>query len=259
MSTAAVLSRWGALLGPVWLSLSVAHAETPLVCTGFIHHLNRYGTIGAPDRTPVDECDEGSAFLAHLEVYRHDAGRMRQTPYFGSCCPLPPEALTGEAFDGGNECPDGSVAVGAGMKPWPATGSVSQREYYLRCRRVNTARYRLGELSPGWQIGPYADPVEEWWDPLVSGAMHASSLGRIPAQLRAGIFRRSEDRWSYTGCIGHPWGSVMTGRLGQGCGDFRFRELLPLAVGVQGVVQPAACSSITSLGSDARCVSPAPQ
>ena len=54
----------------------------------------------------------------------------------------------------------------------------------------------------------------------------STGRGRIPARLRFGFGRTSQTQWLKTGCLGIPWGSVLTSLGERECDGYEFRELI---------------------------------
>lgn len=129
------------------------------------------------------------------------------------CCPVPsPDILTKEEIYVEKICPENYVATGSKL-------DFSKGEFtiqYMRCTKINSARYKLGDTHgalyfgngfAGWQASERIDRED------------------IPAGLRFGIGRNSKDRWAEEGCVGYPYGSMLTEKHSKYCGGFLFREL----------------------------------
>ena len=47
----------------------------------------------------------------------------------------------------------------------------------------------------------------------------------IPAGIRYAHGRRPDKKWDVDGCVGYPWGSLLTGKTTKYCGGFSFSQL----------------------------------
>lgn len=137
-----------------------------------------------------------------------------QIPSVMLCCPLPAEDVLLEETDlVERECPDGSVMVG---EEWLADPESGKSLYQMRCRKINRKRYQLGEQRPG-----------RYWGTGHSGRNRPNSLLRteIPLALRRGIGRSGLENWEGDGCLGYPFGSMLTAKGVNPCESYKFRQL----------------------------------
>lgn len=125
-----------------------------------------------------------------------------------NCCPLPSkDILTDQHTFVLEECPPDHIA----------TGSLRVGEqYYMRCTQVNTERYQLGDQTEGWYWG---DGAAGWQD------SRRIEWENIPAAIRYSHGRVEKLRWDVDGCVGYPWGSLLTMKKSKYCSGFTFRQL----------------------------------
>lgn len=139
----------------------------------------------------------------------------RYSYFTAGCCPLPADdILTSESTLEWDGCPEDAVITG--MTYMPAEGDRPITK--VRCTKINTTRYRLGEKRPGayWGVG---SGIHSY------GEKHAIKISDVPAAIRSSIGRRSFSGWDSDGCIGEPAGSLITVRSVTPCSDSKFREL----------------------------------
>ena len=138
------------------------------------------------------------------------------------CCPLPAEdILEAEVMTVPEECPADYVAVG--LVPKVASGrdalttlNDADVDYDLRCRKINTQRYRLTEATPGayWGFGS-----NYFWQQT-----HYARTD-IPPAIRAAAGRSTRLSWEPAGCVGSPVGSVLTKKESKRCHGLYFKQL----------------------------------
>ena len=129
------------------------------------------------------------------------------------CCPLPAEdILLEQHVQTLAACPEGHVVTGMSV------AGCSDCEHAMRCTKVNSARYRLGESRGGayWGIGYNVNFGKE--DKLLL-------FTDLPIAIRYGLARRSRFEFYRNGCVGDPPGSLLVEKQTKYCRDFRFREL----------------------------------
>lgn len=179
--------------------------DGPYVCTGYnLGSQTRWGEI-------LDSCPRGYAVVGTQDM----AGSwptVAALPISSTCCRLPKaDMLTEEVVLASTECPDGTFAIGAEQNYF-----CNDCPKLLRCARLNSDRYTLGPPQPGgyWGIGRNI----RWM---------TRRLDRrdMPAALRYGLGRMSERTWDPDGCVGQPFGSVLT-RKAQLCDHEEYRQIL---------------------------------
>ena len=201
------------------------------VCSGYDAAHDRWGPWGKkPDEDGEDDCPADQAFLAHSYV---SGSRWRPINTFeiaGYCCKIPNGVLLNEHMFVSEECPDDYVVTGGRVENVSAVSGndthQSQR-YLLRCTRIDRTKYTLGPSTRGWQVTLVQDFVDQVVHWLRFGVPERTTTrSRIPMALRYGLFRVGPTRWDEDGCIGYPWGSILTGRTNKHCAGHIFRELL---------------------------------
>ncbi len=86
----------------------------------------------------------------------------------------------------------------------------------MRCTKINTARYQLGEARPG-----------AYWGSGAAGWKGATRItwDNIPAAIRYANGREEQHRWDVDGCIGYPWGSLLAEKHSKYCSGMMFKQL----------------------------------
>lgn len=214
--------RTFAMLGCSLLMVpGIGVAEQSVVCSGWLPAVNTHGVVGAESPLHIQECPPGEVLLSERTPAGHPA-TPRKLAVTGACCPYPPDALTSETVRAAVQCPANHVVTGA---IHPGNGEAD-----LLCRKINTARYRLGPARPAVLITERGGEEGAWnsflqlFDRGYTGSARAWTA--LPPALRYGLARVATDRWDFEFCTGYPWGSALTGKtLGRGC-SFEHRELL---------------------------------
>lgn len=127
----------------------------------------------------------------------------------GSCCRLPADdILQGEQLDGGFlKCPENSLATGVEL---PGK---------LRCTKINEKRYLLSKEQAGVYWGYGSRQFRE---------RRTVQKANIPLGLRYGIGRDQFQSWHPEGCLGYPWGAILSGWGPETCQNTSYRTLLYL-------------------------------
>lgn len=196
----------------------VSQAE-PKVCTGFLPDTKRWGNQLQHDKLfcpphfaffgtakPVGENGEATAIVA------------------GTCCPLPETDILvdSHSFASGH-CPEDTVATGIRVNEGStvtADTTPQNRRFELRCTKINTDRYQLGQSLPGalWGFdlasGPYF-----WKEDFTL------KTADLPPAIRAGLERHDYQEFSRNGCVGMPFGSLLVAKTGKRCKSLFFRQL----------------------------------
>jgi hypothetical protein len=186
------------------LTSSVIPNSTPSLCIGFDPKDKTWGY-------------ERSMCPTNYAAYAVDdpGGPERSGPTLDAqlvCCPLPSSDILSEEHVMVEEsCPSGYIATGS-------TGYGCGRECVkkLRCTKINSERYQLGEVT-----------ASVYW-----GNGHAGWKGskrieweEIPPGMRYSVGRISADKWNIDGCVGYPWGSLLTKKSSKYCRGWYFRQL----------------------------------
>lgn len=137
------------------------------------------------------------------------------------CCPLPaPDILTDEHHWVFEHCPANSVVTGSDVtcggefRGVDSFGEVCERR--IRCTRVNTVRYQLGERTGG---AIWGNSSNQWQE-----SMHFLKAS-IPASIRYALGRYNRYYWGTNGCVGYPFGSLLVEKRGGLCRGQRFQSL----------------------------------
>ncbi len=179
--------------------------SNPQVCIGYNAKTNHWGE-------EFHFCPVGYAAYGVA-----DAGGKRRggatIPAVQVCCPLPASDILvrGEVLVR-EVCPEDHIATGS-VLDFSRGENTTQ---YMRCSKINTARYQLGtpEASLYWGNG-----FAGW-----QGSRRIEKE-QIPAGIRTAMGRQSKEKWGHEGCVGFPYGSLLTAKTGKNCGGFFFREL----------------------------------
>lgn len=188
--SASFLLREGALEG-----------EMRGLCTGYTSPARLDAALapvrdaGAGPWSGLLECPPGQLFLAV------DDSSTRN----GNCCtPLEPGLLTGQ-FSWQPEwmCPPDHVATGFRLGRFPE----------MRCEKIDTSRFTLGEPRRGGY----------WGTGYSRGRNDAYvAVGSAPESLRHSIGRLGLVSWDSDGCTGVPFGAVLVGARGSECSGTMF-------------------------------------
>ncbi len=186
-----------------------------------------WGTYAFTGLGDAWECPNGAAVMVLDYVNLNDLRSELSYNLVGSCCPLPEGALLDTHVIVPRECPDGYVVTGGKMTKGAkeVTHPNTVEEHTLRCTKVNSARFQLGPETSGWTFGPTTDRLQNLVK-LNNKKETFTERNRIPVALRYGLLRYSAVEWSDQGCIGHPWGSIMTAKRHLNCPGIAFRELM---------------------------------
>lgn len=134
-------------------------------------------------------------------------------PAVQNCCPLPArDILTQEEVYVRESCPENYVATGSKLDFSKGDEGIQ----LMRCTKINSARYKLGAAKPSLYFG---NGFAGW-----QGSQRIERE-EIPAALRWGMSRLSREKWNKEGCIGFPFGSLLTSKQAKVCAGFFFREL----------------------------------
>ncbi len=187
-------------------SITLTQPSTaPSVCIGYAAGMaaNGYGrTAGTcpPHYAMLD--------LDHEEFSdRTSDGRA----FSAACCRLPREdILATERSAVSAECPEGTIVTGFVEPECPRC---AQR---FRCSPINTARYRLSAPTAGvyWGYGRHG-----------STEPRTVLSSDIPPAMRTAVGRSGYFAWRSEGCVGVPWGSLLTGAAPGKCDRSSFRQL----------------------------------
>lgn len=182
----------------------VAPGVEPQACIGFNEMQKRWGAEWG-------YCPTGHAFFGNDDP-AGDAGPAEKITVAGSCCKLPAQdILTEDHVFTTSECPLDYVATGSRHEVKGDTRTV-----YMRCTKINTGRYQLGEMTPG-----------VYWGKGSAGWQGSTRIlwENIPKELRFASGRETAEKWDIDGCVGYPWGSLLTKKESKHCAGFSFRQL----------------------------------
>lgn len=181
-----------------------AAGSSPGVCTGFNYERSTWGA-------------EWGFCPAHHVAFGVDDPAGPEGPAaiirpVMSCCPLPgKDILLDDHVFAIEECPENYVATGS-----MTSGQEPNHVVHMRCTKINTSRYQLGEVNPG-----------RYWGDGAAGWQGSRRINwdNIPAAIRFAQGRKSATDWDVDGCIGYPWGSMLTKKSSKYCAGFGFRQL----------------------------------
>lgn len=196
----------------------------PRVCISFDPVTREWGRVGSFVTTWGGRCAPGFAFMAVIVP----PGPQRDgslIPVVGDCCPLPEGVLTGEEMEVDEECPEGWVGAGGRTEPHDESVSWYAVRHYMLCRKIDSRRFILGPPTGGRMVGTALELAPELLAKsrgVNTSVIHRSS---IPPALRFGIARLSRWAWTDAACMGLPFGSLLTAKVGATCDQQLFREL----------------------------------
>ncbi len=154
------------------------------------------------------DCPAGYAVYSIIE------SKPINTEFHGlECCPLPDSDVLSDVVEfHENTCPKNFVVTGRDLDT-PCEDCVA----IFRCTKINTDRYKLSKDGPAY-----------YWGNGFSQSTNASLIRRsdFPLGMRHGVGRTFHRDWGVDGCIGKPFGSLFSGKAGDGCRDIVFRTLL---------------------------------
>ena len=180
----------------------------PQACIGYSpDHEDRNLARGKWDAVDI-VCPPGYAYYSSSEGGSSSAACSN---IFAQCCPLPArDILLEESHWTTEQCKDGFVATGIENATRPC-------EQKLRCSRVNYTRYDLLPPQPGvyWGFGLSTRGQGERLTPA-----------DIPEGIRFGVMRMNWNSTTADGCIGTPFGSLLTKKGGTKCFQSQYRQLV---------------------------------
>ncbi len=192
-------------------------------------------------------CANGAALMAVDDApLGPRPGEAYTTTVNGPCCALPyPDVLTGRhVHNVSGECPDGYVVT---SRTWGRCAGGCG----FRCSEIDSMKYTLGPPTRGlyWykKLGLAAAGI---------GTASAVTWSDLPPAFQAFIGRANEWETDVDGCVGAPFGSLLTGAHGDTCDSFVFRQLL-FRDGRSVLMYPACARLEMRPGSEPRCVPPA--
>ncbi len=130
-----------------------------------------------------------------------------------TCCPLPsPDILSDTHVFVYEECPEEFIATGAREVP-------CDEQYcpvLMRCTRINTDRYQLGSTT-----------AAKYWGNGHAGWRNSERIDHedIPLGIRFSVGRNDGKGYGADGCVGYPWGSLLTKKSGKYCSSYGFKQL----------------------------------
>ena len=203
------------------------------VCTGYDPVRNRWGPWGEQlNDKGEDNCPAGQAFMAHTFVAGNRWNPISTFSISGYCCKVPNGVLLDEHIFAPEQCPDDFVVTGSRVEKLPkelGDGTHQSEKHLFRCTRIDRTKFTLGPPTPGWEVGLPRDSFDQLPKRLIYGVRERlTTRSRIPVALRYGLFRIGPSTWDADGCIGHPWGSILTERINKACDGHIFRQILYL-------------------------------
>lgn len=220
------------------------------VCNGFNPDSGEWGDIGT-ELGGDSFCSRGYALMS-FAYYGGTAPTAAAVRVNGSCCALPPGALTDEHQFSLEECPEDHVATGTravGSKDSPGGG-----QQYLRCTKIDTTRFALGERRAARRMGLEIEYLANLKDTFLGRDARSIPRTAVPVSLRYGLLRESYSRWHYNGCIGEPFGSLLVGKRTKRCDDVVFRALVDKVAGAPVAVLPPCKRVDDPLSPVTRCI-----
>lgn len=182
--------------------------------------------------------------MVSVGVLREVPALWRRDDVAVSCCRLPQAGmLRGEPIDVAVDtaCPEGAVAVG--ISPGSSCRECKQ---HLTCRSLDGQRYSLGGITSG----------VFWGDRRVMGeSSRRIDRHDVPAGLRYGVGRTGLTSWAESGCLGYPWGSVLTKLPApRSCDKSEFRELIDRHSGRPLSLVPDCADVSDELDPESTCI-----
>jgi hypothetical protein len=190
---------------PVPVPAAMIPGSRPLPCLGYNSETKTWGE-------EYQSCPSGYAAYGVADA----GGKERpgeKIPAVQVCCPLPsPDILQKEEVYVRESCPEDHVATGSRLDFFRGDDGVQ----LMRCTKINTGRYQLGAPRPAL-----------YWGNGFAGWQGSERIEReeIPPAIRPAMGRQGRERWNREGCVGYPWGSMLTRKTAKYCGGFFFREL----------------------------------
>ncbi len=200
---------------------ALAYGHEPKICTGFDKKADKQHGIAG------DLCPPNYAYFLNYDrgIRNKSIKAGRVVSLAGPCCPLPADdILTDEhVYDAVESCPFNYVATGG-------TGNLGcGKSCTMRCTKINTDRYKLGEerMAMYWKRNlkqtssgrGSADQIK--WHHLPLALRYAAGRERKYPVLDLGI-----PPWANDGCVGVPFGSLLTKKTTYTCDGFFYRPLL---------------------------------
>ena len=181
-----------------------ANGQT-VACIGYDYQKDRWGV--EHQYCPADHAFYGVDDPAGV---KGPANRIRAVH---ACCPLPSkDILTEEHVFVSEECPENFVSTGSKQ-----SGTGPDTEHLMRCTKINTDRYALSEERPSVYWGTGSAGWQEGSDRIL--------WENIPASLRYSAGRQSKEKWDIDGCVGYPWGSLLSKKSSKYCSGLYFKQL----------------------------------
>ena len=194
-----------------------------MACSGFNSKRDRWGV-------EYGYCPRNHAFFG-VDDPAGAKGPPKKIRAVHTCCQLPSDdILLQQHVFVQEECPEEYVATGS-----KRLGEGEATRHLLRCTRVNTDRYKLSTELPSVYWGNGGAGWQE-------GAVRISR-DTIPASLRYSVGRKAIDDWDVDGCVGYPWGSLLSKKSSKYCSGMYFKQLQ--FVGVPG--DPPAGTAVKML------------
>ena len=160
-------------------------------------------------------CPPNYAYYAN----QNESGANKEGPgefvnIHGACCPLPSNDILTENHTYGEfeRCPDQYVATGG--SPRCIKGCT------MRCTQINTDKFMLGPERLSYFV-----QAEAHYRYYGRGWTGRTLLAYVPIAIRYAIGRDAHNNWNQVGCVGIPFGSLLTRKTGKRCDGFSYRQL----------------------------------
>lgn len=215
-------------LGLMYASTACARSDPP-VCLGYDPVTLQWGPVKATANSD-GLCAPNFAIVATMRNFFEGVIPVREAEFWGTCCPLPPDALS-ETFElVENSCPENSVVTGVVRAPSSAPRS-DKVHFLLRCHHLRTDRYQLGPVEHGAEFDLTIGAVFYLrnFSQLEWSAPPPLHWGELPPGIRYALGRVSQSEWSWNGCAPYPVGALLTSRKRIRCSALEFRPLIPVS------------------------------
>ncbi len=200
---------------------------TPGICTTFRPDTHGWGVLQPSEASPEALCPPGFAVVA-VDQDRNRWRPAASVDVLGTCCQLPPEALTAHSSWALERCPEGAVVTGVRLKVDKSAEPLFQ-EKEMQCTSVDRGRFQLGGTVPGIVVRDTArfpfSLLRSMFPRLAPQSSQQIPFSAVPPALRYALGRKTYEWWSEKSCVALPWGALLTAKTGVECGELEFRVL----------------------------------